>query len=128
MTEKIESAAPTEDPRPRLARGGVVHPDNIGGLRGRDEPMLRWFDYEHLRSSAMRSMSSQFKNLAIDVCDRVPASEERTVALRKLLEAKDAAVRCALDAAPKVQINVVSSPDPVQTAADITRRIQEHRA
>jgi len=61
------------------------------------EPMLRWFRYEHLSEGPMRAMSAQFAGLAWAVCDRVPGSAERTVALRKLLEAKDAAVRAVVD-------------------------------
>lgn len=61
------------------------------------EPMLRFFRYEHLSEGPMRAMSAQFAGLAWAVCDRVPGSAERTVTLRKLLEAKDAAVRCVVD-------------------------------
>lgn len=60
------------------------------------EPMLEWFAYGHLPEGPMRAISAQFASLAGIVTDRLPRSPERTVALRKLLEGKDAAVRCAL--------------------------------
>ena len=55
--------------------------------------MLKWFAWEHLRDEGLREVSSHFKELALTVCSLVEAGPERTVALRKLLEAKDAAVR-----------------------------------
>lgn len=60
------------------------------------EPMLGWFEYGNLPAGLIRNASSAFATLARDVVDDLPRSPERTVALRKLLEAKDAAVRCAV--------------------------------
>lgn len=60
------------------------------------EPMLRWFDYAHLPEH-LQAISANFANLARSLCARLPRSPERTVALRKLLESKDAAVRAAVD-------------------------------
>lgn len=62
-----------------------------------DEPMLRWFEYDHLPEGPLRTTSAQFAALAYTVTEALPRTPERTVALRKLLEAKDAAVRCALE-------------------------------
>lgn len=59
------------------------------------EPMLQFFSYEHL-PPALRSISKPFCDLAQDVVTTLPRNPERTVALRKLLEAKDCAVRAAL--------------------------------
>lgn len=59
------------------------------------EPMMRWFAYEHLREP-MRHVSLNFHALAVVITATVPRSAERTVALRKLLESKDAAVRAVL--------------------------------
>lgn len=59
--------------------------------------LLRWFDYQHLPAD-LGVVSMQFHHLAHEVADRLPDSPELTVALRKLLEGKDAAVRAALDA------------------------------
>lgn len=58
-------------------------------------PMLRFFDYAHLPPQ-LRGTSEQFCRLARFVVDSIPSNAERTVALRKLLEAKDAAVRANL--------------------------------
>ena len=60
-------------------------------------PMLRFFHYSHLPEH-LRGVSKGFCALARSVVDTVPSNAERTVALRKLLEAKDAAVRAALPA------------------------------
>jgi hypothetical protein len=54
--------------------------------------MLKFFAYAHLRED-LQAVSQPFWALAQRVVDLVPAGPERTVALRKLLEAKDAAVR-----------------------------------
>lgn len=62
---------------------------------GEHEPMLRWFRYEHL-PPALQERSRPFGELAQHIVDTLPRNPERTVALRKLLEAKDAAVRAAL--------------------------------
>lgn len=58
--------------------------------------ILRWFRYDHLPEK-LQIISSLFHDLAHDVAERAPDSRETTVALRKLLEAKDAAVRAAMD-------------------------------
>jgi hypothetical protein len=63
-----------------------------------DEPMLRFFTYDHLRDTRLRATSKLFSELATQLCTELPRTPERTVALRKLLESKDAAVRAAVDA------------------------------
>lgn len=59
------------------------------------EPMLQFFAYAHLRED-LRATSKPFCDLANWIVEDLPRNPERTVALRKLLEAKDAAVRSAL--------------------------------
>lgn len=59
------------------------------------EPMLRWFDYDHLPDE-LKAVSAPFATLAGTIVATLKPSAERTVALRKLLESKDAAVRAAL--------------------------------
>ena len=59
------------------------------------EPILQFFAYEHLPAH-LQQVSAPFAALAYVIIDRLPRNPERTVALRKLLEAKDAAVRAAL--------------------------------
>lgn len=57
--------------------------------------MLKWFEYGHL-SSDLQLVAMPFASLADYVVATVAPGPERTVALRKLLEAKDAAVRAKI--------------------------------
>ena len=57
--------------------------------------MLKWFAYSHLPEH-LRQVSAPFGELAARVVESIEPGPERTVALRKLLEAKDAAVRAKL--------------------------------
>lgn len=59
------------------------------------EPILKFFTYGHLPPAA-QAVSRPFCELAQDIVKTLPRNAERSVALRKLLEAKDAAVRAAL--------------------------------
>lgn len=59
------------------------------------EPLLQFFAYEHLPEH-LKEVSVQFSNLANWIVGELPRNPERTVALRKLLEAKDCAVRARL--------------------------------
>ncbi len=52
----------------------------------------QFFRHDHL-PIALRDISAPFCELAERVVQNIPRNPERTVALRKLLEAKDAAVR-----------------------------------
>lgn len=61
----------------------------------RPEPILRFFRYAHLPPH-LQGHSKPFSDLADHLIACLPQCAERTVALRKLLEAKDAAVRAAL--------------------------------
>lgn len=54
-------------------------------------PLLQFFAYEHLPQH-LQAVSKPFADLA-NVIDYFPANSERDEALRKLLEAKDCAVR-----------------------------------
>ena len=56
------------------------------------DPILRYFHYAHLPPS-LQQHSRPFCDLAMQLITTLPRNPERTVALRKLLEAKDAAVR-----------------------------------
>lgn len=55
--------------------------------------LLGYFDYRHLTHTQLRVVSAKFHNLAMDLVAVLPDGPELTVALRKLLESKDAAVR-----------------------------------
>lgn len=59
------------------------------------EPILQFFGYDHLRPP-LQDVSRPFCELARKIVETLPRNPERTVALRKLLEAKDAAVRAAI--------------------------------
>lgn len=56
------------------------------------EHIEQFFAYAHLPSH-LQAVSKPFGELAAQIIDTLPRNPERTVALRKLLEAKDAAVR-----------------------------------
>jgi hypothetical protein len=60
-----------------------------------EEPILQFFDFEHL-PMGLQVVSEPFSKLAFELVGNLPRNAERTVALRKLLEAKDAAVRARL--------------------------------
>ena len=57
--------------------------------------VLKFFSYTHL-PDRLQEISRPFFELAQQVAERAPDNQETTVALRKLLEAKDAAVRAVL--------------------------------
>lgn len=60
-----------------------------------EDRMLKWFAYSHLPEH-LRSTSREFYELAMFISQHISPGPERTVSLRKLLEAKDAAVRATL--------------------------------
>jgi hypothetical protein len=57
--------------------------------------MLQFFAYDHLPEH-LQLISRPFCELAERIVDTLPSNPERTVALRKLLEAKDCAVRALI--------------------------------
>jgi hypothetical protein len=75
---------PAEDPAPVLAW---------------QEHIMQFFACDHL-APHLQAVSKPFCDLAKQIVDTTPRNPERTVALRKLLEAKDAAVRALLAKAP----------------------------
>ena len=56
------------------------------------DPILRYFHYAHLPAT-LQAASRPFCELAAHIIATLPRNAERSMALRKLLEAKDAAVR-----------------------------------
>jgi hypothetical protein len=60
------------------------------------ERMLKWFEFKHLPDH-LRAVSFPFAELALKICELCEPGPERTVSLRKLLEAKDAAVRAKVN-------------------------------
>jgi ferritin-like protein len=59
------------------------------------EYLIQFFDYGHL-SVDLQQISRPFSELAGHIVEYLPKNPERTTALRKLLEAKDCAVRSKL--------------------------------
>jgi hypothetical protein len=57
--------------------------------------MLRFFEFAHLRED-LRQTSAHFRSLAVTLVDELPPGPEKTMAMRKLLEAKDCAVRALI--------------------------------
>ena len=77
-----------ESSDPRINGEGVPIP-------GPQDPILQFFQYSHL-PERLQDATFKFCELAQHVVATLPRNPERTVALRKLLEAKDAAVRALL--------------------------------
>jgi hypothetical protein len=67
---------------------GDLHPAVAG--------VLRFFEFEHLPKGRIQGMARLFHDVAHTLARGLEPDPELTVALRKLLEAKDAAVRCAV--------------------------------
>jgi len=61
-------------------------------LQSDTEPMLQFFAYGHLPEH-LQAISKPFGDLAENIVVTLPRNPERSAALRKLLEAKDCAVR-----------------------------------
>ena len=57
--------------------------------------LLQFFDYDHLHDD-LKAVAMPFSALAYDLLNHLPNNSERTVALRELLGAKDAAMRSYL--------------------------------
>lgn len=57
--------------------------------------LMRFFQYDHLPEH-LQSVSRPFSQLAKQLDKKLPDGAEKTVALRKLLESKDAGVRALL--------------------------------
>lgn len=66
--------------------------------------MLQFFAHGHLPEH-LRAVSKPFSDLAHHIVKTLPNNPEQTVALRKLLEAKDCAVRSLLFKQKKRKIN-----------------------
>ena len=57
--------------------------------------LMQFFAYEHLPEK-MQTISKPFGELAKMINENLPNNPEKTTALRKLLEAKDCAVRSTI--------------------------------
>jgi hypothetical protein len=63
------------------------------------EPILQYFEYSHLPPN-LSMVSAPFGRLASWMVENLPRNPERSAGLRKLLEAKDCAVRAAITKLP----------------------------
>lgn len=59
------------------------------------QQIARWFEYRHLTGQALAT-SKRFHDFAEQLIEALPDGPELTAGLRKLLEAKDCAVRAAI--------------------------------
>lgn len=71
------------------------------GGRNREEalrafPILKFFAFDHLPEGDLQTVSKWFCDLAFTLGETFPETAETSAALRKLLEAKDCAVRARL--------------------------------
>jgi hypothetical protein len=80
-------------------------------MRNLQEPLLRWFASSHLPPH-LSAASAPFGELAARLIELLEPSAERTVALRRLLEAKDAAVRAAIETAERRATASVNHIEP----------------
>lgn len=78
----------------RLAAAALPHPEP-GSVLVQQEALAKWFEWRHLPPH-LQVASQPFQELAYDIIHNIEPGPERTVALRKLLEAKDAAVRAVV--------------------------------
>lgn len=58
--------------------------------------LMKWFSFSHLPEE-LRPISSKFNELASWMLSEIPESAEAYVAMRKLLEVKDAAIRAFME-------------------------------
>lgn len=61
-----------------------------------EDRMMKWFAYTHLPDHIL-PVGKKFYELAHHITATIETGPERTVALRKLLESRDAAVRAKLN-------------------------------
>jgi hypothetical protein len=104
--EALAGSALSQDQTP--GQSGIhPKPEEFSEAQVTLDPVLHFFHYSHL-PPALQATSRAFFLLAAHVINTVPRNAERTVALRKLLEAKDAAVRANLPAREIKQRTVAS--------------------
>ena len=70
------------------------------------EPFLKLFAYQHM-SSPVQFICEPFSTMAKWVVETLPDNEERTIALRQLLEARNFAVRA-------IRLDVCGAPREIE--------------
>lgn len=93
--------AGTENQQPSSVGPGAPEPTNQVGNGDRFHPdteaILKYLTYGHLHQGQIRAVSSLICDVAWELAEILPSSPETRVALRKLLDAKDAACRSVVD-------------------------------
>jgi hypothetical protein len=84
-------------PTPEIPGQDSLFPQPEHQLNQLGNSIMRFFSYDHLPEGYLKGTSRAFAELAKKVEGGLPNGPEKSTALRKLLEAKDAAVRAALD-------------------------------
>ena len=69
---------------------------NMPNDGGTGDRMMKWLSYAQLPQH-LQVVSKPYWDLGILICNAIPAGPERTVALRKLVESKDCAVRAIIE-------------------------------
>jgi hypothetical protein len=94
--EMRNEVAPSPFPSPKAPPLGVDDlREQMKKFETAPEPIMQFFAYAHLPHH-LQEVSQPFGQLANLLVASLPRNPERTVALRKLLESKDAAVRAQL--------------------------------
>ncbi len=90
--------------------------------------MLSFFDYRHL-PEVLQGVSKPFHNLAHSLVDELPNHSQKMVALQKLLEAKDAAVRIAVASThsqrDKMKLMIAEGYESGENASKILESLKE---
>lgn len=81
------------------------------------EHIMQYFEYAHLPPH-LQQVSKPFGELAQQLVATLPRNPERTVALRKLLEGKDAAVRARLAKSPSDDVFFAARASMGQAGVD----------
>jgi hypothetical protein len=93
--DALMAQGPTPDVQARKAQLAIEQAKiKVFEIEGR-EHIVQFFAFDHL-PEPLREVSARFAQLAEFITTGLPRNPERTVALRKLLEAKDAAVRAKI--------------------------------
>lgn len=93
--EKLEGIVSAAEARVRDLLLPTVPDDAALAYHPSVAAILRYFRYAHL-PSALHATSRPFQALALRMALQAPTNPETTTGLRKLLEAKDCAVRAAM--------------------------------
>jgi hypothetical protein len=86
--------------------------------------LLQFFTFAHLPPH-LQEVSRPFGELARQIVDTLPDNPERSTALRKLLEAKDCAVRALLF--KKIEVGPHTTPAEFRVALDAAQKAARAR-